>query len=234
MVVAPCPIPLSFRSARDVSGVKRSKRIINAANLKRCKSESRIASRSVCAFPVSGNPLTPPRSPPFVDREGEERNLEGEVIKPEGDFVGTNFQSFAIHRGSRFPFEEIQNSKNRCSESWSVATSLSLSLSPVINRVFTPNSYPKGDFLSFNTACVCVIPSTYLFCSLLFLFARFTSFRSNSKGGGFLIRVSFDKYFKFIVIISYPSIEPRETETLRGLNEICKQSYSEGKHVWRT
>lgn len=111
---------------------------------------------------------------------------------------------------------------------------LSLSLSPVINRVFTPNSYPKGDFLSFNTACVCVIPSTYLFYSLLFLFARFTSFRSNSKGGGFLIRVSFDKYFKFIVIISYPSIEPRETETLRGLNEICKQSYSEGKHVWRT
>lgn len=55
VVVARCPIPLSFRSARDVSGVKRSKRIINAANLKRwCKSESRIASRSVCAFPVSG------------------------------------------------------------------------------------------------------------------------------------------------------------------------------------
>lgn len=80
------PQPSSSSPARvfvplETSPLKRSKRIINAANLKRCKSESRIASRSVCAFPVSA------AARKSVDRVEGGRNLEGEVIKlGEGRF----------------------------------------------------------------------------------------------------------------------------------------------------
>lgn len=107
------PQPSSSSPARvfvplETSPLKRSKRIINAANLKRCKSESRIASRSVCAFPVSA------AARKSVDRVEGGRNLEGEVIKlGRGDF-GTKAQILGdtlwIPVGEAFD-SDIQNSK---------------------------------------------------------------------------------------------------------------------------
>lgn len=102
------PQPSSSSPARvfvplETSPLKRSKRIINAANLKRCKSESRIASRSVCAFPVSA------AARKSVDRV-EGGLLEGEVIKlGRGDF-GTKAQILGdtLWRGLRFRYSEFQ------------------------------------------------------------------------------------------------------------------------------
>lgn len=186
------PLPEVFVPLQT-SPLKRSKRIINAANLKRCKSESRIASRSVCAFPVSAAAR---KSVPVCRSHERGRNLEGEVIKLGGAISERKAKSFAIHFGSwlaRPP--NIQGIRRVWGKNLTLPRKLGTPrlLSAVIREV--------SFLLSFRST-VCIIPSTYPFYDLFLSrsFVRCIVSIENSRlrrgrEGGFLLRVPLDKYF---------------------------------------
>lgn len=205
------PQPSSSSPARvfvplETSPLKRSKRIINAANLKRCKSESRIASRSVCAFPVS---VAARKS---VDRVEGGRNLEGEVIKLKGEGrfwnESPNPWRYTLDpgwRGLRFRYSEFQGFGRGTTQpflaSWCAATS------------------PGGDQRSFPQTPILAsfLPSLSFHCTVVRMhhsihvsFLRSVSSRPlvryiysldrklvvvANRDEIFVIRVSLDKYF---------------------------------------
>lgn len=113
-----------------------------------------------------------------------------------------------------------------------VARKVGASLSAVINRVFTPNPYPKGDFLPFNTSCVRIIPSTYrsfydLFLFLSFSFRPFYIFSLKFEGRIFDTRIhrSINILNSRAQIRRYNFLSEHragETKTLRGLDVVEK------------
>lgn len=193
------PQPSSSSPARvfvplETSPLKRSKRIINAANLKRCKSESRIASRSVCAFPVSA------AARKSVDRVEGGRNLEGEVIKlGEGRFwnESPNPWRYTLDpgwRGLRFRYSEFQGFGRGTTQpflaSWCAATSpggdqTSFPQTPILASFLRfPSSLYSRTYASFHPRIVftiCFISSS----RPLHLFARSKTRRRCKQGRDF-------------------------------------------------
>lgn len=184
--------------------------------------------------------------PPFVDREGTE-SPPREVIKLGGASESPNLSRYTLDpgwRGLRFRYSEFQGFGRR------IQPFLASSLVAVIRRVSLE--------LSTVVVRVCIIPSTYRFydpfylvlsCPLHRLFARSkTRHRCKEGGRDFCcaypsINISSHSRSRTVTnntrygshVISYPSGKPRRYEMwLERGREICKQSYSEGKHVtWK-
>lgn len=157
------PLPEVFVPLQT-SPLKRSKRIINAANLKRCKSESRIASRSVCAFPVSAAAR---KSVPVCRSHERGRNLEGEVIKLGGAISERKAKSFAIHFGSllaRPP--NIQGIRRVWGKNLTLPRKLGTTSLGGDQRSFLPPHFPSAiQYASFHprilfTICFCLVLSS--------------------------------------------------------------------------